>query len=210
MNAPMENLRSIRNDLIDRGWVIACFPFTYKRQRYFTLVQRYVPPEETPQYQLVKLTFVDGSDTGRTLTAPANTKSIKVGVTEIRKYFGIEYAPNLKDFLPQFYEQLGRFIPPKLPVALSSAEKAVVLSQLDKSTSEDPNKVYCYDVRRNGTHPDGVPNQRSPYNSQKTAMLRPALYEALKADKNLSFYYSIDPDDERSDREILEGFNSRR
>lgn len=210
MNAPLENLRSIRNDLVDRGWVIACFPFTYKQQRYFTLVQRYVPPEETPQYQLVKLTFVDGSDTSRTLTAAANTKRLAVGAREIREYFGIEYAPNLGEILTQFCEELGKSIPARLPAALSPEEKAVVLSQLDRSSSEDPNKVYCYDVRRNGTRPDGTPNRRSPFNSQKTEMLRPTLYEALKADENLSFYYSDDLGDERSDTQIFQSFDGRR
>lgn len=210
MNAPLENLRPIRDELAVRGWVIACFPFTYRQRRYFTLVQRYMPPEETPQYQLVKLTFIDGRDTSRTLTAAANTQRIAAGARELREYFGIEYGPNLGEILTQFCEQLGKFIPSRLPTALSPEEKTVVLSQLGRSSSEDPNKVHCFDVRRNGTRSNGTLNQRSPFNSQKTEMLRPTLYEALKADENLSFYYSEHPEDERSDTEILESFNCRR
>lgn len=209
MPAPMQNLRAIRDELVARGWVITCFPFTYKQHRYFTLVQRYVPPEKVPPLQLVKLTFVDSADASRTLSAPANTQGIQAGPKEVRTFFGIEYGPNLGEILRQFCEQLGRAIPPNLLAPLAHDEQAAVLSYLDKSSSEDPNKIYCFDVRRNGTRADGTPHKRSPFNSQKTEMRRPALFEVLKDDENLSFFYSVNAADERSDADILEGFNRR-
>lgn len=210
MSPPLKSLRAIRDELVARDWVITCFPFTYKSHRYFVLVQRYLPLEVIPDYQLVKLTFVDGHDTSRVLATSANTRTIAASAREIREYFGIEYSENLGEIVRQFCEQLGRSVPLRLPSVLGAEEGAVVLSQLNRSSGEDEQKVHCFDVRRNGTRPDGRPNQRSFLNSQKTEMLRPALYAALKADENLSFFYSDDAKDERSDREILESFNHRK
>jgi len=209
MDAPMQNLRTIRNELADRGWVLACFPFTYKHHRYFVIVQRYLPPETTPEFQLVRLTFVDSRNTSRTISAPANTRRIDIGAQELREYFGIEWAQNLGDLLAQFCGRLGEAIPDKLPATLPPVERQVVLQQLSKGDSEDPSKVFCRGVRRNADRDDGTPGQRTPFNSQKTAMLRPELYEALKDDRNISFVYSDDSTAERSDADILESLNSR-
>lgn len=209
MDAPLQNLRILRDELVDRGWVLTCFPFVYKRHKYFVIIQRYVRPEVAPEYQLVKLTFVDSSDTRRTLTAPANTRRIDIGAQELREYFGIDWAPNLGELLTQFCGQLGSVIPRHLPAVLSPEERKVVLQQLSKGDSEDPNKIFCRGVRRNVIRDDGKLGQRTLFNSQKTAMLRPELYEALKHDGNISFVYSEDSSKERSDADILESFKNR-
>lgn len=209
MAAPLENLRAIRDELIARDWVITCFPFTYKQHRYFTLVQRYVPPEVVPPHQLVKLTFVDSANTNRTFSTPANTRGIQAGAKEIRTFFGIEFRPNLGEILRQFCEQLGRAISPTFPATLAPEEKAATLIYLDKCSGEDPNRIFCFDVRRNGDRTDGTPQRRSPFNSQKTEMLRPVLFKVLKGDENLSFFYSVNSVDERSDADILERFYRR-
>ncbi|MCL2543092.1 MAG: DUF6037 family protein [Nocardioidaceae bacterium] len=201
--APLQRLRVLRDELVARDWVIACFGFTYKQQHYFVLVERYVPPRKAPDRMLVQLTFVDAHDPTRTLTAPANTVRIAVDAQELRVFLGISWSENLGDLLAQFYADLGRFVPMRPPEMLDAAARTVVLRELSAGDSEDPNKVYCIGVRRNTERADGTPGRRSAYNSQKTDLLRPDLYKHLRDDPNLSFRYSTNAGDEKSDAEIL-------
>lgn len=209
MKAPLANLRVLRDELVRCGWVITCFPFFYKQHKYFVLVERYIPPRVAPQYQLVQLTFVDSRDASNTLTTPANGKGIAANAQEMRKFFGIDWAPNLGDLIKQFHERLGEFVPSSLPVSFAPEEQAAVIRQLDKTDSEDPRKLYCFGVRRNGHRADGTPGQRSAFNSQKTEMLRPRLYAQLKSDESISFVYSDNLEEEQTDAEILTRFVGR-
>ncbi|HFD3534744.1 TPA: DUF6037 family protein, partial [Enterococcus faecium] len=45
--------------------------------------------------------------------------------------------------------------------------------------------------------------KRSPFNDNKTRLYRPSLYERLGSDTNLSFRYSMNPDDEETDEGII-------
>lgn len=209
MTAPLANLRTLRDEMAQRGWVVACFPFTYKRHSYFVLPQRYVPPKVAPEYQLMELTFVDRDDLARTLTAPANSQKIDIGAKQLREFFRIAWAPNLGDLLTQFSTALGHAVPTHLPAALTGEERIAIVQQLDRSSSEDPGKVYCYAAQRNPARADGTPGQRSLYNSQKTDLLRPELFTRLRHDRNVSFRYSNDPADERTDEQILARFATR-
>lgn len=206
----LNNLAALKKCMVVRGWVITCFVFVYKKKSYFVLVQRYVPPRTAPVYQIVELTFVDCQDSSRTLTAAANRRSIDVGARKLREFFGIEFSFNLGELLQQFYSRLGEFIPVTLPEKLPSEEQRVVLRQLDRRDGEQSDMVYFFDVRRNGLRADGTLGQRSFFNSQKTMMLRPTLYEHLGAETYLSFFYSADPDAERDDTAILDRVAIRR
>lgn len=205
----MENLRALRKELERLGWVVACFPFVYKKQQYFVLVQRYVPPATPPQYQLVHVTFVDSSDTSRTLAGPANAHRIDVGVKDLREFFGIEWKENSRDLMLQFYETFGTFVPPEVRLKLGLEEQEIVIRRLDKGDSEDPRKKFCYAVRRNGHRADGSAGIRSAFNSQKTQIYRPELYSHFKNDENISFVYSVNPDEEQTDEQILDRFAAK-
>lgn len=209
MDAPMENLRALCKQLEGLGWVVACFPFVYKKHKYFVLVERYVPPATPPQYYLVHITFVDSRDTSRTLSGPANTHGIDVGVKGVREFFGIEWRENPRELMLQFYEHFGKFVPPEVPLKLESEEQEVAIRHLDKGDSEDPRKKYCFAVRRNGRRADGDAGRRSPFNSQKTYMYRPELYNYFKNDENISFIYSVNPEDEQTDEQILDRFAAK-
>lgn len=47
-------------------------------------------------------------------------------------------------------------------------------------------------------------------NSNKAEILRPDLYKRYFSDTNLSFFFSDDPTEERTDREIIESFAKRK
>ncbi|WBL20119.1 DUF6037 family protein [Citricoccus sp. NR2] len=207
MVAPLKDLRALRDELIAREWVITCFEFKYKKHTYFVLVERYVPKERAPAYALVQMTFIDSMDRNRILATSANSVRIRASATEIREYFGIDWAPNLREFIDQFHEHLGLFVPSQIPQRISPQEQSVVLRQLDQRADENEGKVHCFGVRRNPNRADGSLGQRSLFNSQKTEMLRPELYARLKNDKNISFLYSVNPADGQSDAEILSRFS---
>lgn len=50
---------------------------------------------------------------------------------------------------------------------------------------------------------DGSSNVRTIENSNKARTLRPFLYEKYKEDTNLSFFFSPNPEDNKSDGEII-------
>lgn len=75
---------------------------------------------------------------------------------------------------------------------------------MSQSDSQDPNKLYCYAVRRNP-----IGQKRTPFNDNKTRLLRPSLYTEFEGDSSISFCYSADINDEEGDAEIIEKFTIR-
>lgn len=190
----------------ERGWAVTCFPFSYVGRDYFVFVHRYVPQSSAPQYALVELCFADRLDLARCWTAPANSSGLMIdsaGLTEFRRFFGIAYVPNLGDLRHQFAAMLAPHVPDRLPEGLPAEQRSALVYRLDVSDGEDPSKVFCTHVRRNPALADGSPGRRSSFNSQKTDLLRPALYELLRDEHNLSFCYSSEAHKERTDQEIL-------
>lgn len=121
----------------------------------------------------------------------------------MRQYFEIEYADNLGDILLEFCQCLGSFIPTEVSNNKSNLQKEAMADSLSKSDSENPNRRFCYKVKRNPNRSDGTPGQRSPYNDNVTRIRRPSLYEKLYKDASLSFCYSEDCTMEKSDEEII-------
>lgn len=199
---PLASLRTIRDEMIARDWVITCFPFSYADHDYFVFVKRYI--KEAPKMALVELCFADKQNLDRTLCAPANSRSMDTDARTLREYFGIRWSENLGDLLRQFTRHLGQAVPDHLPPDFPRAEYNAILHHLSRCDAEDPLKVHCIGVRRNPLRSDGTPGQRTAYNSQKTLMLRPALYAKLRDDAGLSFCYSSNPDHAVNDRRILE------
>lgn len=54
-----------------------------------------------------------------------------------------------------------------------------------------------------------VGKQRSPFNSDKTKLNRPALFQKLGGDPRRSFCYSNDPQKKKSDAEIIANINKQ-
>ena len=104
-----------------------------------------------------------------------------------------------RNLFVDFSEIFSKFIPDK-----KYEEKQGLIQQLQGSRCErnNPNAIYCYDVRRNG-ETDGRKNIRSKANSNKAYTLRRSLYEKYKENKNLSFFFSDKLEDVRTDEEII-------
>ena len=122
------------------------------------------------------------------LEIEANSSKLLIDAKTLRQYFGIEYQDNLGDILKQFAETFGKAIPVNIPKNISDEEKGAMVKSLSISDSEDPNKIYCYKMRRN---PNG--RKRSDFNSDKTKLLRPILFKKFENEPGVSFCYSDDP-----------------
>lgn len=189
--------------------MVTCFDFTYKQRGYYVTVTDYVNSPKPDDFALVHLCFMRKTDITDSLSVPANRNGIIVDPQTLREFFGIEWANNVGDLLRQFTEQFGKWIPVEIE-DLSDGQKRAVVRQLGISdASDDPDKIYCIDVRRTGTRADGSLKERSSFNSQKSEFLRPELYAKFKDDLNLSFYYSIDPSAEKADGQIIASVAAR-
>lgn len=194
----------------ERGWVVTCFDFVYKKQGYYVTVTDYVKGVPKPDRRaLVALRFMRKSNLSESLSTWANVLRIYIADRDqFRNFFGIEDESNSGDIVQQFSKQFGQIIPCDIK-EVRNDQKKVILRQLDISDSQDPDKTYCIGVKRDGLKANGEPAERSPFNSQKTQFLRPKLYEWFHSDKNISFRYSLNPADEKSDKEIIDSFVRR-
>lgn len=198
----LENLKLLRDNMIQNDWIIACFVFYYKKIEYTVLVRRFVETmKKKNKYALVELHFIKSNNFSKELIVEANGSGLLIAPKTLREYFGIEYGENLGDILKQFSENLNKFIPTKIPLKYPSEQRNLMAYSLSKSDSENPNKVFCYKVRRN---PKG--QKRTAFNSEKTKLLRIDLYKEFYDDKSISFCYSEDKNMEKSTSEILNNF----
>lgn len=202
----LENLRVLKDDMETNGWVIDGFPFIFKKIDYIVLVKLYDANDSNrPKYALVELEFFKKNNLSDNLVAPANVANIIITPQELRTYFGIEWSENMRDILTQFYEYFSRFIPLSAASHRTKEIKAVMTYSLSKSDSKDPSKIYCYSAKRNENG-----GKRTPYNDNKTRILREVLYSKLAGDPNVSFNYSLDERKEKSDSEIIRNFILKR
>lgn len=199
----LSNLNELKNDMVSKNWTICSFLFRYKSVLYIVLVKRFVGKEKrVNQYALVKLHFMKRDDLNDGLEIEANSYQLLIDAKSLRQYFDIEYQYNLRDILKQFTETFGKVIPMNISKNISDEEKRAMVKSLSISDSEDPNKIYCYKIKRN---PNG--GKRSDFNSDKTKLLRTSLFRKFENEPGVSFCYSDDPLKEKDDSTILCNFS---
>ncbi|MCR1899814.1 DUF6037 family protein [Irregularibacter muris] len=200
----LENLKSLKDDMVSKNWTICSFIFSYKATEYIVLVKRFVGAEKrVDTYALVKLHFMKADDLEDDLQVEANCRGLLIDSKGLRKYFGIEYKENLGDILRQFTERLGKVIPLSVPDNISPSEKTAMARSLSKSDSKDPNMIYCTKVKRNSNG-----GKRSEFNADKTKLLRASLFEYFRNDIGISFCYSNDRSKENDDATVLKNFGN--
>ncbi len=205
--ANLENIRLLRDEMINRGWFMTVFKFAYNKYEYFVEVKRYLDNEIKPQFAIAKLCFLRANNLEDTFSAWANTVTVQFeDVKEFRTFFNIQYSNNLGNIVLQFIQYFGTKVPAS--IKLSAEENKILLRQLSKLDSEDPNKIYCFALRRNPLQ-NGIQSHRTLFNDQKARMLRPRLYKLLFQSNNdytISFCFSAKLQDEKNDEEILRQF----
>lgn len=182
--------------MISKEWQITPFLFNYKGTEYIILVKLYQKYETRPKYSIVKLEFIKRNDINESISAYSTLYKINFkDAKTFREFFNISYSKNLVDIFLQFSEQVSSFIPTKVNDNIETELKTIMINSLSQSDAEDPNKIYCFSVKRIG--------KRSPFNNNKARLLRPKLYEKLKTDKYINFCFADNPLKEKSDEEIL-------
>ena len=215
MRRPLQNLHLLKTDMEKKGWMIDSFKFRYKRINYIVLVILFSRDEPKDKYALVQLDFLNAANFNHHLLVSANAGGIMLSAEELRMFFGIRYAENLGDILQQFTELLGFHVPEKVSASKTKIEKQAVAHKITQTGCEEPDKIYCYTVKRNPVIIDtktGEKKQakRTPENDSKTRMLRRTLYERLGKDDSISFCYSDDPAMSRTDEEIISSWTARK
>ncbi|MDO4605659.1 MAG: DUF6037 family protein, partial [Helcococcus sp.] len=191
----LKNLKSLRDDMLKKGWVISSFLFKYNKNEYIVLVHLFnnIRKKKSP-YALVLLEFLEKNNLDYNLQVEANSNGLLIDAKELRNYFRIKYSPNLGDILTQFTDELNKHTPTVVTEKLSEEQTQVMSFSLSKSDSENPNKKYCFAVKRN---PKGY--SRSDFNDNKTRLLRPRLYKYFKDDKTISFCFSDAIENKKTD-----------
>ena len=196
----------------DKGWIIDSFRFLFNKVNYIVLVILYLPGEYKDQYALLKLDFLHPEDFKHHLLVDANAKGLMEDARELRIFFKIppDYK-HLGDALKTLTKQLGNCIPQKVSESKSQPEKQAMVYELSNKDSEDSEKLYCYAVRRNPVVQDKETQKlrqlrRTPYNDNKTRILRKSLYQKLGKDYTISFCYCDNPEKDFPDEVIIENW----
>lgn len=202
------NLLLLLSDMEKKFWMIDSFRFVYKEVNYIVILKLYKENERKPsQYAKAKVEFIKLEARHRSIKACIDFYNVYFNsVYEFCEFFGIEAGNANRDLFDDFSEIFSHYIPSEKTLDKTPEERMLIG---ERAEGNNPNAIYCFDVRRNGKREDGTPNTRSIENSNKAQTLRPHLYERFCEDSNLSFFFSDNPDDERSDMEILNSFAGR-
>ncbi|MES5896744.1 DUF6037 family protein [Bacillus cereus group sp. RP43] len=197
------NFRDLKRDMMGKGWCIDSFVFKYNQQEYIVLVKLYMKDEKIPEFALLKLEFLKRNNITDNLITPANAVTLLTDAKTLTTYFDIPFGTNVGNAIQSFYQTLSKFIPKKVSTGKPSDLEAAMVASLSESDRDDPNKIYCYSVKRNSVKSNGEYGERSPYNDNKARILRPTLYEKLKTEIHVSFNFSADPNKHEEDGTIL-------
>ena len=202
------NLPLLLSDMEKKFWIIDSFRFVYKEVNYIVILKLYKENERKPsQYAMAKVEFIKREAEHNSIKAYIDFYNVCFNSAyEFCEFFGIEAGNANRDLFDDFSEIFSHYIPSEKTLDKTPEERMLIGKRAE---GNNPNAIYCFDVRRNGKREDGTPNTRSIENSNKAQTLRPSLYERFYEDSNLSFFFSDNPDDERSDMEILNSFAGR-
>lgn len=204
MPVRFQNLPELLNDMNRLGWIIDSFPFEYNGKQTVVILTLYTLRERKPSaYAQVKLEFISQDDANHSIKAYADFYEVHFNsVREFFDFFDINRLDGNKarEIFINFSECFARVIPMQKVINKPPLERELIGRRAE---GNNPNAIYCFDVRRNGRRSDGTPNSRSIENSNKAEMLRPELYHRYRHDPNLSFFFSDNPNEERTDEEII-------
>lgn len=205
----INNIGYLKQDLVNNNWHMTVILFEYNKIVYDVLFENNDDLEKRANpYASVLLTFIDIAEPERVYKIEANQKRMFFNPIEFRKFFRINYAPNLGDIFKQFFEHFLRFVPQTVPLNINERQNAEIDHCLAQRGGHNPNSIYCYDARRLGKR-NGIQMHRSIFISNLTERKKPELFNYFKDEPTVTFYYSPNPNDELNWLEILNKFRLR-
>lgn len=209
----LSNLKLLKEDMKKNGFNTEYFYFNYNKHRYLVFVDLYNDEDYKPEYGLVMLTFCKDEELSNRLMLHANSYGLimenDTEKREFRIFFEINPNDNASYLLYQFANYLKEFIPLNV-TPRNINENRLISRYLDTKTGKDPNAIYCKSIIRHFKDEiTGEQRKRTPENTEKTKRLRPSLLERFKNDRTVSFGYSPNLEEEKTDAEILRNYYSK-
>jgi len=204
----LSNLKELRKDMIENEKAVIVFRFNYKSREYFVAVCLLTEEDrkkKDTEYALVRLSFMYANNINNYLDCYANSKNITAGMTELRKFLGVEYQEDGIAWIKGFLSYFGGLIPKKIPALQDKEGPKAVLHTICRHENRNPNRIYRNYMFRNGKI-NGKQKYRTEYNAQLASIRFPSLYEKFKGDKTISFAFTEDFTNEKSEEEILSNF----
>ena len=202
-NIRFKNLPSLLNDMEKKKWIIDSFFFQYKDEKYIVILKLYKDHKRKPsKYAKAEVEFIRRTNENESITGYIDFYEVHFyNMDQFCDFFGVEKGNSIRNLFIDFSNIFSNYIPLEKTIEKSKQERHLIGQRAE---GNNPNAIYCFDVRRNGSKEDGTLNVRSIENSNNAQILRPSLYEKYADDTNLSFFFSDNPDDERNDLEIFE------
>ncbi|MDU1583706.1 MAG: DUF6037 family protein, partial [Peptoniphilus harei] len=144
-----ESLPKLFKSMKQKDWIIDSFLFRYKKEDYAVILKTYNKKERKPNnFAVAKLEFIKTSDASNSIHAYCDFYEVSFdSVAEFADFFNIEIKNANRNLFLDFSKIFSKYIPDK-----KVDNKSELLCKLQGSRCEgnDPDSIYCYDVRRNG------------------------------------------------------------
>lgn len=153
-----KNLPLLLNDMERKEWIIDSFLFKYKKEKYIVILTLYNDTERKPhKYAKAKVEFIKNNNTNHSIKGYVDFYEVRFNnVKEFCDFFGVESGNAMRDLFKDFSQIFSDFIPTEKTIEKSEIERKLIGSRAE---GNNPNAVYCYDIRRNGRKTDGSPKK---------------------------------------------------
>lgn len=205
---PLKNLRELRQSMFNNEVAVAIFDFIYKSKKYYIAVCLLTDEDKrkaSAKYALVRLCFIDADNVENYLDCYAHSNGILVGLTELRKFLNVPYQKDGFEWENTFYKYLGSIIPINISHCLQD-KKDIALNVICRHEGRDPNRTYRLSMILNGKDENGNQKYRTAYNAQLASFKFSNLYPRFKNQRVISFGFTDDADNEKSEEEVLANF----
>lgn len=182
-------------------WHLTVFKISFREIEYIVIFEDMQHFPHPDKYFVAKLTFIKNDGTNEELEVYANANRMNISLSDFARYFkivgnGSFYVDIIKIFYKKFNEQM--------PDEFRDIENGYLDYAVNIINNyEGNNGRCCYDARRNHMQNSTTEyKNRTIFNTEKTKLLRPTLFDKIGDDEHISFYYREQND--LKDNEILE------
>ena len=200
-------LRPLRELMRKEEKAVTVFRFAFNHKMFFVVVSLLTEKDlkkQNADIALLNLCFMKKDNLEDYLECFANSSHLLVKARELRDFLGLPYNPNGMDWRDHFYIALSKSIPSHIP-ELSAEEERIVYRRLCIHEKRDPNRTYRSYIFRNGIE-NGKQKHRTEFNGQLASYKFRALYPRFADDREISFAFTSNPDEEKTEEQILENF----
>ena len=205
MSYPLVNLKNLRLDMQSKEKAVCIFEFTFNNIDSFVAVCLLTDDDrklKIADMALVRLRFMRKNDLSVNVDCYANSVKITAGLTELRKFFNVQYQKDGIGWLNGFLKYLGEHIPTSVPLIQNDN---VIIETICAHERINALRLYPWRLARLGER-NGKQVYRTAYTAQLASYKCPMLYETYKTDKQVTFCFSDDKSKCRTEEQILASF----